>query len=324
MDEASYTEGNVFYGGLCREASSLVQYVMMRLNSWTRGEAMVTWRDVVRGTPWLDIRTKFSVEQQAAFRLQLAPSRPNELKKEMEAWWQVLTLRRKCAAPLAAPAGELPGAPPNTPATDTEASVTWSTGPELTDPTGTYLKPPLGIDVPSSNQFIPTSGWTKLPNPRDNLATSTKYRTPFDELDLELGRSSLIETPLSRFETKEAVDGLLKQCPDLTGGPSHDVEMTDMTYAPTPVAARSPSDSPVRFQPEISNSAGYNYNLMDQEDDATTAPASPVSPEDDELLDMVSMVPSPIPSSRIVGTGRPKSTTPKKRFGGPEDPGTPK
>ena len=161
----------------------------------------------------------------------------------MEAWWQVLTLRRKCAALLAAPAGELPGAPPNTPATDTEASVAWSTGPELTDPTGTYLKPLPGINVPSSNQFIPTSGWTKLPNPRDTPATSTKYRTPFDELDLELGRSSLIEIPLSRFETEEAVDSLLKQCPDLTGRPSHDVEMTDMTYTPTPVAARSPSDS---------------------------------------------------------------------------------
>ena len=323
-DEASYTEGNVFYGGLCREASSLVQYVMMRLNSRTRGEAMVTWRDVVRGNPWLDIRTKFSVEQQAAFCLQPALSRPNELEKEMEAWWQVLTLRRKCAAPPAALAGELLGAPLNTPATDTEASVAWSTGPELINPTGTYFKPPPGINVPSSNQFIPTSGWTKLPNPRDTPATSTKYRTPFDELDLELGRSSLVETPLSHFETKEAIDGLLKQCPDLTGRPSHDVEMTDMTYAPTPVAAWSPSDSPVRFQPEISNSAGYNYNLMDQEDDATMAPASSVSPEDDELLDMVSMVPSPVPSSRIIGTGRQKSTTPKKWFGGPEDPRTPK
>ena len=322
-DEASYTEGNVFYGGLCREASSLVQYVMMRLNSRTRREAMVTWRDVVRGTPWLDIQTRFSVEQQAAFRLQLAPSWPNELE-EMEAWWQVLTLRRKCAVLPAALAGELPGAPPNTPATDTEASITWSTGPEIINPTGTYFKPPPGINVPSSNQFLPTSGWTKLPNPRDTPATSTKYRSPFDELDLELCHSSLIETPLSRFETEEAVDGLLKQCPDLTGGPSHDVEMTDMTYVPTPVAAQSPSDSPVRFQPEISNSTGYNYNLMDQEDDATTAPASPVSLEDDKLLDMVSMVPSPVPSSRIIGTGHLKSTTPKKRFGGPEDTGTPK
>ena len=273
---------------------------------------MVTWRDVVRGTPWLDIRTEFSVQQQAAFRLQPAPSQPNELEKEMEKWWQVLTLRRKCAAPPAAPADELPVVPPNTPATDTEASVAWSTGPELTNPTGTHLKPPPGIKTPSSNQFVPTSDWTKLPNPRDTPAAPTKYRTPFDELDLELGRSSLVETPLSHFETEEAVDGLLRQCPDLTGGPSHDVEMTDLTYAPTPVAARSPSGSPVRFQPEISNSAGYNYNLMDQEDGVTTAPASPVSPEDDELLDMVSTLSSPAASSRIVGTGCPKSTTPKK------------
>ena len=324
MDEASYLEGNVFYGGLCREASSMVQYIMMRLNNRTRGEAMVTWRDVVRGTPWLDVQMEFSEEQQAAFCLQPALSEPNELEKEMEAWWQIRMLRKKCAVPPAALASEPPGAPPNTPTMDTEASVAWSTRPELGNQVSTHPRPLPGIKVPPSNQFVPTSDWTKLLNPRDTPATSTKYRTPFDELDLELGCSSLVETPLSHFETEEAVDGLLKQCPDLTGGPSHDVEMMDMTYAPTPVAARSPSNSPVPFQPEISNSAGYHYNLMDQEDGTTTAPASPVTPEDDELLDMVSMVPSPVPSSRIMGTGRPKSMTPKKWFGGPDDPGTPK
>ena len=267
---------------------------------------------------------EFSEEQQVAFHLQPAPSEPNELEKEMEAWWQVRTLRKKCTAPPAAPASEPPGVPPNTPAMDTESSVAGSTGPGPSNPAGACPKPPPGINVPPSNQFVPTSDWTKLPNPRDTPATSTKYRTPFDKLDLELGHSSLVEMPLSCFETEEAVDGLLKQCPDLTGGPSHDVEMTDMTYAQTPVATRCPGNSPVRFQPEISNSAGYHYNLMDQEDGTTTAPASPVTPEDDELLDMVSMVPSPVPSSRIVGTGCPKSTTPKKRFGGPDDPGTPK
>ena len=151
----------------------------------------------MRGTPWLDARTEFSVEQQAALRLQPAPDRPNKLEKEMEAWWQVLTLRRKCATLPAALAGEPPGAPPNTPATDTEANVTWGTGPELTNPTGTHLKPLPGIKVPSSNQFTPTSDWTKLPDHRDTPDAPTKYRTPFDKLDLELGRSSLVETPLS-------------------------------------------------------------------------------------------------------------------------------
>ena len=34
-DKAAYLEGNIFYGGMCREASSLVQYVMMRLNNRT-------------------------------------------------------------------------------------------------------------------------------------------------------------------------------------------------------------------------------------------------------------------------------------------------
>ena len=50
----------------------------------------------------------------------------------------------------------------------------------------------------------------------------------------------------------------------------------------------------------------------------STALGSPVTPEDDELLDMVL---SPAPDySRAVGTGHPKSTTPKKKFGGTEDP----
>ena len=175
--------------------------------------------------------------------------------------------------------------------------------------------------MPSSNQFIPTSDWTKLPNPRDNPASATKYRTPFDELDLELGRSSLVETPLSHLETEEAIDGLLKQCPYLPGGPSGDVEMMDLTYAQTPDTTRPLGDSPVLFRLEIMNTSEYNYNLIDQEGGISTAPASPVTPEDDELLDVVYMVASPVPDySRAVGTGCPKSTTPKKKkFGGPDD-----
>ena len=59
----------------------------------------------------------------------------------------------------------------------------------------------------------------------------------------------------------------------------------------------------------------------------STAPGSPVTVEDDELLDMAA---SPaLEYSRVVGTGRLKSTTLKKKesttpkkkeFKGPEDP----
>ena len=251
------------------------------------------------GHPWLDIRMEFSPEQEAAFHLQPVPSKPNELEKEMEAWWHVRVLRKKCAATLAAPPSGLPAAPTNTPATDTEATVAWSTGPgpSINSPVGAHPRPPPGINVPPSNQFVPTSDWTKLPNPRDTPASSARYQMPYDELDLELGCSSLVETPLSCLETEEAVDGLLKQCPDLTSGPSHDVEMIDMNYASTPVTARSSSNSPGRFRPEISDSSGYHYNLMDQEGGTTTALASPITLEDDKLLDMVSMVPSPVPDA---------------------------
>ena len=305
---------------------------MMQMNNRTRGETVVTWRDVVTGTPWLKAQEEFSTGQEAAFRLQPAPSDPNELEREMEAWWQVEVLRKKCAAPLAAssnvpPAtssGAPPDAPPNTPATDTEASIIWSTGtgPSTDHPAGACSRPPPGIEIPPSNQFIPTSDWTKLPNPRDNPASASKYRTPFDELDLELGRSSLVETPLSQLETEEAVDGLLRQCPDLSSGPSGDVEMMDLNYAQTPDTTRPLGDSAAQFRPEISNPSEYNYNLMDQEGGISTAPGSPVTPEDDELLDEVSMTASPAPDySRAVGTGRPKSTTAKKKeFGGTSAP----
>ena len=332
-DEAGYLEGNYFYGGLSREQSSIVQYVIMRMNNRTCGETVVTWRDVVRGTPWLKVQKEFSAGQEAAFRLQPAPSEPNELEREMEAWWQVEVLKEKCAAPPAASAKAMPAtsssmppdAPPNTPATDTEASVAWSTGPgPSTDhPAGACSRPPPGIKIQPSNQFVPDSDWTKLPNPQDNPASAIKYQMPFDELDLELGRSSLVETPLSRLETEESVDGLLRQCPDLPGRPARDVKMMELSYAQTPDTTRPLCNSPVQFRPEISNTSEYNYNLMDQEGGNSTAPGSPITQEDDELLDMVSMVPSPVPDySRAVGTGRPKSTTPKKRkkkFGGPKD-----
>ena len=336
-DEARYLEGDYFYGGPRREESSLVHYVMMRVNSCTRGETVVTWRDVVRGTPWLTVWAEFSAGQEAAFCLQPAPADPNELEQEMEAWWQVEMLRKKCAAQPAtsskappASSGAPPVVPPNTPATDTEANASWGTGTgPITDHlVGACSRPPPGIEMPPSNQFVPTSDWTKLPNPQDNPASASKYRTPFDELDLELGCSSLVETPLSRLETEDAVNGLLRQYPDLSGGPSGDVEMMDMNYAQTPDATRPLGDPPAQFQPEISNSSEYNYNLMDQEGGTSTTPGSPVfvprspvTPEDDELLDEVAMVASPAPDySRAVGTGRPKSTTPKKKFSASGDP----
>ena len=95
--------------------------------------------------------------------------------------------------------------------------------------------------------------------------------------------------------------------------------MTDLSFAQTPDTVRTLDASPTRFRPEISNTSGYNYNLIDQESGMSTAPGSPVTAADDELLDMV---PSPVLDySRTIGTGRPKSTTPKKKeFKGPEDP----
>ena len=48
--------------------------------------------------PVAEERKKFSAAQEAAFRLQPAPAQPNELEREMEAWWQVELLRKKCAA----------------------------------------------------------------------------------------------------------------------------------------------------------------------------------------------------------------------------------
>ena len=318
-DEAGYLEGNAFYGGLVREQSYLVQYVMMRMNNQTWGETVVTWRDVVRGTLWLDERKEFSAAQEAAFRLQPAPARPNELEKEMEAWWQVELLKKKCAANIStATSSAVPlDVPPNTPASTSGAGLTPKSN--ISQPAVACSRPLPGIHPVPSNRFAPDSSWTKLPNPRDNPAPAGKYQTPFDELDVELGHSSLVETPLSQLETDEAVDGLLRQCPDLTGGPAADVEMMEQNSTQTPDPTWLLGVSPARFRPEISNTSEYIYNLIDQESGMSTAPGSPVTAEDDELLDMVA---SPtVEYSRVVGTGRPKSTTPKKKeFKGPEDP----
>ena len=294
----------------------MVQYVMMRMNSHTSGETMVTWRDVVRGTPWLTEREEFSPAQEAVFRLQPNPAGPNELEREMEAWWQVKVLKKKCEARSQSAATQAipPDAPLNTPATDIETGVSSDD-----HPAGACSRPPPGINMSSTNQFVPDSDWTQLPNPRDNPAPSGKYRMPFDELDLELGRSSLVEIPLSCLETEEAVGDLLKICPDLPGGPTQDVEMMELSYDQAPDTTQTLNASPVRFRPEISNTSEYNYNLMDPESGMSTAPGSPVMPEEEELLDMD---PSPAPDSpQAVVTSRPRM--PRKMFGGREDPEEP-
>ena len=88
----------------------------------------------------------------------------------------------------------------------------------------------------------------------------------------------------------------------------------DLHHDQAPDSTRLLNASPVGFRPEISNTSGYNYNLMDQESGMSTAPGSPVTVKDDELLDRVPMIASPAPDySRAVGTGRPKSTSPKKK-----------
>ena len=120
-----YLEGNLFYGGLIREQSYLVQYVMMRMNNRMRGETVVTWRDVVKGIPWLKERKQFSAAREAAYRLQAAPAQPNELEREMEAWWQVELLRQKCTVKTSTATSSAipPDAPPNTPASTSDISA---------------------------------------------------------------------------------------------------------------------------------------------------------------------------------------------------------
>ena len=116
----------------------MVQYMMMRMNSRTTGETAVTWRDVVKGTPWLKERKEFSAAQEAA------PAEPNELEREMEAWWQVEVMRKKCAArlPPATTSATPPDAPPNTPATDAETTLEPESGTEY--PAGACFQAPTG------------------------------------------------------------------------------------------------------------------------------------------------------------------------------------
>ena len=81
-DEAGYSEGNIFYGGRKRETSALIQYVMMQVNSRTRNKIIITWRGVVMGTPWLDVRANFSQVQNAALLQQPVLSELTELEKK--------------------------------------------------------------------------------------------------------------------------------------------------------------------------------------------------------------------------------------------------
>ena len=162
--------------------------------------------------------------------------------------------------------------------------------------------------------------------PTEDKPANYQQPSAFDALDLELDWSSVVETPLMNFDTdtNAAVDSLLAECPDLTGGPAYDVEMGDDTTPLPPVVAQLPGQATARFEQEIADYASYRHNLMETEGEGemTEVPASPVTPQEDELLDLETGLDSAL--AKVVGTRRPKSTTPKKKFKGQEDPyGTP-
>ena len=80
--KAGYSEGSTLYGGKRRETSYLAQYVMMRANSQTLNETIVTWRDVVKGTPWLDVWADFSLEPELALLQQSSADETSELERD--------------------------------------------------------------------------------------------------------------------------------------------------------------------------------------------------------------------------------------------------
>ena len=110
---------------------------------------------------------------------------------------------------------------------------------------------------------------------------------------------------------------------DLTGGANNDMEIKDLSTAPLPlVVAQLPGLLAPCFLPEIAMVTPYKHNLMEMDivlGSDHEMVGSSVTPQEDELLDLEMAPDSTL--AQIVGTGRLKSTTPKKKkFGGQGDP----
>ena len=164
--------------------------------------------------------------------------------------------------------------------------------------------------------------WTRLPNHQAGAPDQPARYTPkslFDALDGELGHSSVVDTLNLDSEQNEAVNTLLEQFPDLSSGSANDIEMSNDTILQPLVVAQLPGQEATRFEPEIGKTQTYRYNLMETKSEAEMmeVPGSPVTPQEDELLDLETGPDSAL--AKVVCTRRPSTVGSKKKFQGPED-----
>ena len=279
MDEASIADGELF-GGQMRLVSALAEYVMNAVNPVLPPGYKVTWDHVISHTPWLNKRLfSFTSEEEWKMRRQAIPVAGilSDLEVAMEMCYNK-HIMDTAAQQKKKEQQEKPGQKANP---SSKLTGIKNMG------CGETIKLHLRKKAPGQD-------WTHV-TPKDNgpdigkhyetpqrqegMGTSQAGRSPLTDKLLALGEhaNTVLDDQYEDPEIEQVIANI-PPCMDPV-----DVEMEDVTSG---------------FEPEVSH-LGYDVNLVRHSGDTMPGLTSPVTAQENQLLD------EDMGLTRAPGTGRP-------------------
>ena len=308
-DDMATREG-ALYGGKTRWPSTLVQYIIERVNPGLPEHFRVEWPIIVGSTPWLIAWEHMTQEDWD--RLNNEP--PPDMVLDLEVATEEVYERQCQDNARRVDNDQLKDIPQNPPDTLPQATREASMPPPEEQP----------------HKFVPDSNWMLITGKTgqnvDLSETSAQVETlggklvDLTDLDKELGVEDVQEV-LDNYLTEDtvAVQNLICIEPGLTGGEILEtveavVEAAEVMEVDPPMVFMAESthlpmdtrllDVPLgAFQPELT-AAGYTPSLIGSMD----TPPSPITAEDNALLDVADPVTQPPETSKAPGARRPESS----------------
>ena len=279
-DEASIADSELFGGQTCL-VSALVEYVMNAVNPVLPQGYKVTWDHVITCTPWMKKRLfNFTSEEEQKMRHQAIPVAGilsdlevamercyNQHIMDMAAQQKKKELQEKKPDPKPALSSKPTGVK-NMGRGDTIKLYLWKKAPGQD---WTHILPKYnGPDIRKHY---------KTPQHQESMGTSQAGRSPLTEELLALGENvtTILDDQYEDPEIAQAVSNI-PPCTDLA-----DVEM---------------EDAPSGFEPEVGH-LGYEVNLVRHSGDTAPGSISPVTAQENQLLDKDAGL------TKAPGTGRP-------------------
>ena len=297
-DDMAAQEGGL-YGGKTCWPSALVLCIMEHVNPGLPEDFRVDWPSIVGSTPWLIAWNHMSREELDRFYSEPLPTVVSDLEVATEEVYD-----KECQDSTQRTGSDQPIPPSRV--EDTPRDLPGML-PQVTE------EAHLSLTEERLHKFVPDSNWTLITRSQTGAPGELAVLT---DLDSELGAEDVREV-LGDYLTEDAVavrDLLLSEL-GLTGGESTEILeateamevdplmmlMAEVTHLPMDTG--QPGVPSGTFQPELTE-PGYTPSLIGSMD----TPISPITAEDNALLDITDPGAQTPETSKAPGAGRPEGS----------------